>query len=267
MPELPDVELFKRHLEATSLGRTIKRVVVNDRCILGKLTPSKLAMRLEGSRIRSALRHGKHLLMDIGPASWLTMHFGMNGSLRYFRDPEPDPSYDRVRLDFAGGHHLAYVNPRMIGHVGLTESPQAFITAEHLGLDALSLDLDLRAFRGALAERKRDIKSVLMDQSIVAGVGNIYSDEILFQARLHPRAIAAKLDASTVKRLYTAMKNVLRTAVDRGAGAERLVDRLPARFLIPQRIKNGRCPRCKSATEMGKFAGRIAYYCPRCQQQ
>jgi formamidopyrimidine-DNA glycosylase len=181
MPELPDVELFKRHLDATCLGRSIRGVIITDTRILAGASASELAQRLEGARIVKSLRHGKHLLVHLGPPGWLTMHFGMNGSLRHFEDGEDDPPYDRLRLDFADGHHLAYVNPRLLGRVGPARDAAEFIAAQRLGPDALDPRFDLAAFERAIAGRKRDVKSVLMDQEVVAGIGNIYSDEILFR--------------------------------------------------------------------------------------
>src|SRR5215472_11643202 len=93
MPELPDVELYKRDLDATCLGRTIRRVTVSDVRILGDLSAAELGRRLEGARITASRRHGKHLLVDLGPPGWITMHFGMTGSLEHFIDGEPAPPY------------------------------------------------------------------------------------------------------------------------------------------------------------------------------
>ena len=266
MPELPEVELFKRHLDRTSLGRRIRGVRVMDARILGRPSPARLSAKIAGARLRSSRRHGKHLLVALGPPGWLAMHFGMNGSLRYFAKPEAEPKYDRVRLDFADGSHLAYVNPRLLGRVELVEDPAGFIARERLGPDALERRLTEAVFTRLLAGRRRDLKSVLMDQSVVAGIGNIYSDEILFQARLHPRARADRLDKAGLRRLYGKMRSVLRTAVRSGAGSEQMLDRLPRGFLLPERRKGGRCPRCGGAIASIKFAGRSAYYCPRCQK-
>ncbi len=267
MPELPDVELYKRHLDATCLGRTIRRVTVGDARILAEVSAAELARRLEGARMTASRRHGKHLLVDVGPPGWLTLHFGMNGSLKHFTDGEGDPTYDRVRFDFAGGHHLAYVNPRLLGRVGLAPDADAFIAAEGLGPDALDPRFDLAAFELALEGRKRDVKSLLMDQEVLAGVGNIYSDEILFQAGINPRTRCDRLDADARRHLFDRIKEVLETAIASGAGAEQLVDRLPGSFLIPHRQKGGRCPRCGGEIASAKFSGRTAYYCPRCQPE
>jgi formamidopyrimidine-DNA glycosylase len=267
VPELPDVELFKRHLDDTCLGRKISRVAVSDPGILGDLAAGDFARRVEGREIAGSRRHGKHLLVALGASDWLTMHFGMNGSLRHLDEGEADPPYDRLRLDFADGHRIAYLNPRRIGRVGLASDPRAFLAAEGLGPDALDPSFDLAAFERALAGKKRDLKSLLMDQAFVAGIGNIYSDEILFAAGLHPRTRSDRLAAAERRRLFEEMKRVLETAIRCGAGAERLIDRLPASFLLPHREKGGLCPRCRGALQTLKFSGRTAYFCPRCQKE
>jgi formamidopyrimidine-DNA glycosylase len=189
----------------------------------------------------------------------------MNGSLKYFEEGESDPPYDRVRFDFVDGHHLAYVNPRLFGQVGLATDASVFIAQEGFGPDALDPRFDFGSFDRALAGRKRDVKSLLMDQAVIAGIGNIYSDEILFQAGIHARARCDHLSAEVKAHLFRCIKEVLQTAVDAGAGAERLVDRLPKAFLIPRREKGARCPRCGAEIAAVKFSGRTAYYCPRCQ--
>ena len=265
MPELPDVELFKRHLDETCRDRTIAHVTVTDRRILRELSPARLAARLKGARIAGSRRHGKHLLADLGKSGWLTFHFGMTGSLQHFADGEDEPLYDRLRLDFSDGDHLAYADRRLLGRVGLAEDADAFVKSEELGPDALEPNFDLAAFAKAVTGPRRDLKSVLMDQSIVAGIGNIYSDEMLFQARLHPTARSDRLDAPALKRLYQSMKNVLTTAIDRRAGSENFLERLPKGYLLPERRKGGRCPACGGPVETAKFSGRTAYFCPRCQ--
>jgi formamidopyrimidine-DNA glycosylase len=267
MPELPDVEAYRRHLEATCRGGRITSVRVNSAKVLSGVSASKLAARLKGARIGAARRHGKHLLVDLGAAGWLVLHFGMNGSLKHFKDLDDDPAYDRVRIDFANGHHLAYINPRQIGRIALTDDVDQFIARERLGPDALDRRLGLVAFRKVIGGRRRDIKSILMDQTVIAGIGNIYSDEILFQARLHPRTRADRLDAPAMTRLYCTVKKVLKTAISRGAGAELRSERHPASFLLRQRRQGGLCPHCHGQIATIKFSGRTAYYCPRCQRQ
>jgi formamidopyrimidine-DNA glycosylase len=265
VPELPDVELYKRYLDEHALRQTIERVAVNDARILGDLPATAFVARLSGNRFEASRRHGKHLLVRLKKDGWLTLHFGMTGDLVYFQDEADDPPYDRVRFDFAGGRHLAYANRRMLGRVGLAEDADAFIVAEGLGPDALDRAFDLEAFTRAVEGRRRDIKSVLMDQSVIAGVGNIYADEILFQARLHPKTPVTSLDERQRAELFRQNKAVLQTAIECGAGAEQFLERLPHDYLLPHRDKGGKCPRCGSPIATLKAAGRTSYYCPRCQ--
>jgi formamidopyrimidine-DNA glycosylase len=267
VPELPDVELYKRHLDQHALGRTIERVTVQDARILGDLPAKALVSSLEGNRFENSRRHGKHLLVQLKEDGWVTLHFGMTGDLVWFEDAADDPPYDRVRFDFRGGGHLAYVNQRMLGRVGLTGDADAFIRTEDLGPDALDPAFDLAAFAAALESRRRDVKSVLMDQALIAGVGNIYADEILFQARLHPKTPVSALSERQRRALFEQIKAVLATAIACGAGAEQVLERLPDDYLLPQRDKGGRCPRCGTALATLKSGGRTSYFCPRCQAE
>ncbi len=265
MPELPDVEGFKRLLARNALGKTIDRVVVSDARILGKLSARTFAARLRGSKLTEARRHGKHLMANIDRGGWLTLHFGMTGTLQFIAGDGDEPPFTRVRLDFADDGGLAYTNKRMIGHVGLVEDAAEFIADEKLGPDALDRRLDFDAFKAAVLGGKRNVKTVLMDQEVISGVGNIYSDEILFQARINPTERIEKLSPGELKRLFLTMREVLKTAIARGAGSEQFVERMPKGSLLPERHKGGRCPRCRSPLKLFKVGGRNGYCCPRCQ--
>ncbi|HKT20738.1 MAG TPA: DNA-formamidopyrimidine glycosylase family protein [Stellaceae bacterium] len=267
MPELPDVEVYKRRLARGALGKTITRVAVGDARILGKLSPRNFRGHLVGRKLLSTRRHGKHLLARIEGNGWLTLHFGMTGDLRVFNESEPRPRFTRVCLDLAGHGHLAYINKRMIGRVGLAPNADAFIAAEKLGPDALDRGFTLAAFKKAIAGARRDVKSVLMDQQIVAGIGNIYADEILFQARIDPRAGIAKLDAARLARLYRAIGTALRMAIAHGAGSEELAERMPKSALLPHRHKGGHCPRCGGPLKTTRIGGRMTYFCAHCQRR
>jgi len=265
MPELPDVELLRRYLDGQALRQRIERVHVGDARILADLSAPQFAAKLEGRAFEASRRHGKHLLVRLTGDGWLTLHFGMTGDLAYFENVADDPPYDRVRFDFAKGGHLAYLNRRMLGRVGLADDAEAFIVAEQLGPDALDPAFDIASFESALDGRRRDVKALLMDQSLMAGIGNLYADEILFQARLHPRARTDRLDRAQRRRLFEQIKEVLETAIACGAGAEQLLERLPDGYLLPERQAGGHCPRCGTALATLKSGGRTSYFCPRCQ--
>jgi len=264
MPELPDVEGFKR-TAAKCIGRTVQRIGVGDPGMLKGVSAATVKRRLRGGRIESVRRFGKHLFLDFGRIGSIEMHFGTNGSLRLVKESEPDPPYTRLLLLLNGGGRLAYLNPRRIGDVMLVRDVESFVTEARLGRDALDRGLTLGAFRQLLANRNRDIKSVLMDQECLAGIGNIYSDEVLFQARIHPAAKAEKLSPDRIGRLFRSMKRVLKTAIARRAGSEEALERLPRGFLLRERHQGGHCPRCRTALATMKRAGRTSYYCPRCQ--
>jgi len=267
MPELPDVEAFRRRLNAGALRRTIERVVVRDKRILGGVSAAAFVRRLKGARFLSSRRHGKHLLVKLDRGGWLTLHFGLTGGLTLFKEAEGEPPFTRVRFDFARGRSLAYTNRRMIGRVGAAGDAAAFVAAERLGPDALDPRFTLAAFREALAESRRTIKAALMDQTALAGVGNVYADEILFQAGLHPEIAVSRLDSRQIARVFRALKRVLRTAVAVGAGSEERFERLPRGFLLPHRHKGGRCPRCRRPLRVFKAAGRTSYACAACQSR
>jgi formamidopyrimidine-DNA glycosylase len=267
MPELPDVEIFRRVLDEHALGHVVARAVVADPQSLEGATAATVQRRLKGQRLSSSSRHGKVLFATFESGGTLAMHFGTNGSLEAVPAGDNEPASTRLIFEFTDGSRLAYLNPRRIGHVCVTESVAHFIAEQRLGPDALDPAFDEAAFANVLANRRQPIKAMLMDQARLAGVGNIYADEILFRARLHPGAIAQTLDRGERHRLFGAMKHVLQTAIDRGAGAEDFTDRLPEGFLLPQRHAGGHCPRCGTALAVDKRGGRTSYHCPKCQPE
>lgn len=265
MPELPDVERYRRMLEDGAMRRRIAKVAVSDKRILVAVTPQALGARLAGAEFVETRRRGKHLLVRLDRGGWLALHFGMSGAVVVVhRDAEP-PAYSRVRFEFADGGQLAYVSRRMLGRVSLADDAEAFFREQELGPDALHPALDRRAFVTLLSGTRQGAKAALMNQRLIAGIGNIYADEILFQARLHPKARLDALDDSALARLYEATRGVLEEAIARGAGSEEFLDRLPSGYLLPYRTKGGKCPRCGTPLATLKLGGRTGWYCPRCQ--
>ncbi len=265
MPELPDVENYGRYFREHALGQVIENVGVSDKRVLRKLPPARLRRRVTGRCFVEVRRHGKHLLARLDDGGWVTLHFGMTGSLAYFKGD--GPPHDRLRFDFANGTHLGLIDPRRFGKAGTAQDAESFIAAEKLGPDALDGVLTLARFRALLAGRKGTIKAALMDQSLIAGIGNLFSDEILFRARIHPKAAVARLDAARIGKLYRTMRSTLRQAIARGAGDDAFIDRLPKSWFLPHRDKGAHCPRCGGPIDVLRFPGRSAYYCPRCQKR
>lgn len=261
MPELPDLAAMKRYVDATALHQQITGVEVHDSRILGSASARQLQSRLRGARFERSRRHGKHLFIAVNDRGWLALHFGMSGFLQYYRRPANPPAHERVRFGFESGFSLAYGCQRMLGRVDWTADVDAFLAEAGVGPDALADDFDLKAFERALGDSRAAIKAVLMDQKRMAGIGNVYADEICFQARVHPAMAANRLDADTVSRLYVVLRRVLESAVSVNARLEEL----PAKYLIPHREKGGRCPECGTPLEVVSVSGRTCYLCPACQ--
>ncbi|HKK14259.1 MAG TPA: DNA-formamidopyrimidine glycosylase family protein [Gammaproteobacteria bacterium] len=259
MPELPDVEVFKRYLDATALHQPIDQVTVRDERVLGRVSSRTLRHRLSGREFQSTRRHGKYLFAELTGSGWLALHFGMTGFLKYFKNEEPDPEHDMLLVRFSNGYGLGYNNRRRLGTVDFTPHTEDFIARHSLGPDALAMDREtldalLRAHRGT-------IKPLLMDQSALAGLGNVYTDEILFQAAIHPRTPVPRLDAGARRRLYRSMTQVLTTTIERGADPARF----PRTYLTPHRRAGASCPRCGAPLKQIRISGRATYYCPRRQ--
>lgn len=262
MPELPDVESFRRHLDATSLNQEIRAVEIRDARMLQGVSPQGLRRNLEGGEFLSTSRHGKFLFVQITAGRWLLLHFGMTGQVQYLKEVAQVPAHTRLLVHFVNGHRLAGIWQRRLGRIGLVDHPMSFVRDQGLGPDAYEPGVDLADFKEMFSEKRGSVKSALMDQRLLAGIGNIYSDEILFQVGLHPRCECRHLDSRRIKALHRAIRRVLSTAVERQADPERL----PPSWLLRNRGKGGHCPRCSVALAHIAISGRTAYYCRDCQR-
>jgi formamidopyrimidine-DNA glycosylase len=262
LPELPDVHHFKTYLDATALHQTVVRTSLRDARLLGGASAQLIARRLKGRPLSESRRHGKFLFARSGDAGWLVFHFGMTGELHYYHDAAVEPDGAKLVLDFRNGHHLAYINKRRLGQIDFTESPDQFVEDKALGPDAMGSDLDRATFIEHFRGRSGMLKPALMNQAIIAGLGNIYSDEILFQARLHPKTQADALNDGQLKTLYRTMRRVLRVACSKQAD----IDRLPGGYLLPRRAAGEACPKCRGSLRKITVSGRTAIFCPRCQR-
>src|SRR5437773_5329425 len=184
MPELPDVETFKRYFDATSLHQRIGHVDVRASYILKGISARELARGLKGRRFESSRRHGKHLFVRADGDLWLRLHFGMTGSLHYFKHEEQVPKHTRVLFVFASDRRLGFEDQRKFGEVGLLKDVDEFMKKRALGPDAL--DISLPQFKEIFGKHRGAVKTILLNQKLIAGIGNIYADEILFRVRVHP---------------------------------------------------------------------------------
>ena len=259
MPELPDVETFKRYLDATSLHQRITDVNVLSPDLLKDVSASELTHQLKGRRFESSKRHGKHLFAHIDEKLWLRLHFGMTGSLRYFKNEEKAPRHTRVVFAFEKDYQLAFDDQRKFGEIGLVKNVDEFLEGRRLGPDAL--DVDLKEFKDILRKHHASVKSILMNQKLIAGIGNIYADEILFHARIHPATQVSGLNDRVVATLFRSVQYILNKAIDAKADAERM----PKSWLLAHRGRGEKCPRCGCELKSATIGGRTAWFCARCQ--
>jgi formamidopyrimidine-DNA glycosylase len=256
LPELPEVELYTRYFAKHALGQKVARVRILDERILGDIRPDAFARKLRHREFSRVRRHGKHLFADAG-ATWLHLHFGMTGDLAYYREASEQPRFARVVFDFANGAHLAYDDMRLFGVVDVTPDPETFIAAHSLGPDPLDPKFTLAAFRQLLAKRRGAIKSLLMTQEVIAGIGNLYADEVLYETSIDPRRAVDRIGEAEVKQLHTALRRLLRETIARkarGAG-------YPPKSLILHREEGNRCPMCGASIRKTVVFGRTTYSC------
>ncbi|ORW50328.1 formamidopyrimidine-DNA glycosylase [Mycobacterium paraense] len=257
MPELPDVEGFRRQLSDTLPGRRIRRVQIHDPGVLRNIGAAALGRRLDGRRFDSPRRHGKWLMLPTdGPT--LLVHSGMTGHPYYASGGAAREPYERLVITLDRGE-LRYADLRKLRGVWLADTDHdiALVTGPQ-GPDALGIGLP--AFRDLLSGRRGRVKPTLMDQSVIAGLGNLLTDEICWRARIAPNRPVAGLDDEDVKRLHAAMASVLRTSVRHGR-----VPGLP-RWLTGVRDEpDPSCPRCGARLAHGRLGGRTSVWCPRCQ--
>ena len=267
MPELPDVEGFRRQLAGPLPGRRVRDVEVRDGGVLRNTTARALRQRLNGHRFEAPRRHGKWLILPTdGPV--LMIHSGMTGHPYYAPDGVDErgvlasrgEGYERLIVALDHGQ-LRYADLRKLRGVWLAaDEDEVCQVMGPQGPDALGIGLE--AFRDALRGRRGRLKPTLMDQSVIAGLGNLLTDEICWRAKLNPSRPVAGLGADELKRLHAATKRVLRTAVRHGC-----VPGLPRWLTAVRDEPDPSCPRCGTRLAQGRIGGRTSRWCPRCQPE
>jgi formamidopyrimidine-DNA glycosylase len=260
MPELPEVESYKKHLDNTSLNKVIKDVRIKDDYVL-KMLKEEFTKGVKGKKIEDSKRHGKWLFVKLSSEN-LLFHFGMSGDLMYHASTDDEPEYSKIIFEFKSGDYLSYISVRKLGEVKLIKDIDEFIEEEELGPDALEVDQD--EFLEIMDNKSRSyIKSALMDQNALAGIGNEYSDEILFQAKVYPKIRVSTLSEKKLIQIFDSMKQILKVAIEARAKNESL----PDSFIMSHRDKKATCPVCESKIERIEISGRHGYYCPKCQSK
>jgi formamidopyrimidine-DNA glycosylase len=265
MPELPEVETYRRYVVASSLQQSIENFTCED--------PRKLLLNdyddmleiLRGSHFTDTYRVGKHLFINTNKDYWVYMHFGMTGDLHYFHQDDEPPRHARMVFYFSNGYRLGFICPRKFERIGIVENPDAFLKQKGIAPDVMQIDKAL--FFNNLARKKSAIKSVLLDQSVVAGIGNWLADDILFQAKVHPETPSVFLSENDKTLIFNAMRYIVQTTID----AEANYNFLPDDFILHARGWGkphlaGKCPCGKEAITQIRVGGRATYFCSNLQK-
>jgi formamidopyrimidine-DNA glycosylase len=279
VPELPEVETVVRDLRPLLLGQRIAAVAQPPRRALRRPWDTAWNERLLGRTITAVWRRGKWIILDLEGGEHLVFHLGMTGQLTAVPAATELPEHTHLVFALAADgaseeRQLRFRDVRRFGSATLfadREALEAFFARAGLGPEPF--ELKPADWRRRLAKTNRAIKAVLLDQGVVAGVGNIYADEALFQARLHPARRASDLEPAEAERLRRAVATVLRRAIERrGAsirdyvGGSGLPGGYQEEFLVYGRTGQP-CPRCGTAIASMRLGGRSSHYCPACQQQ
>lgn len=281
MPELPEVETIKNEIAPAIVGRCFKKVTVFDTKPIKDPSPADFAARMVGRTINGLRRRGKYLIFDLSAPSVncpgndgekdisLIIHLKMSGALLV--NPPDDRKYRKVSFQFDNGTHLMFVDPRRFGSMWLVKDPEVIVGK--LGPEPFSGGFTVSELARRLEGRNAPIKAVLLDQTMLAGVGSMYADEALFTARIHPERRAASLSLDEIKRLYNAIKNVLSRAIERKGASTRDYIRPDGQlgaahleFCVAHRGGEP-CPVCGGSITRIVVRNRGTYYCPHCQKK
>lgn len=271
MPELPEVETTRRGLLPHVVGRRIVAVRVRQPRLRWRV-PASLAKALPGAIVSDLTRRAKYLLMHT-PRGTLILHLGMSGSLRVAPENAPPSAHDHLDIVFEGGHCLRLHDPRRFGSVLWTDAPHAHALLRDLGPEPLEAGFDAAYLFRITRKRRVAIRNLLLNARLIAGIGNIYANEALFDAGIRPARAAGRLARSDCARLTATVRAVLTRAIAAGGTTLRdfqNADGAPGYFQQTLHVY-GRtglpCPRCATAVRMLRLGQRSAFYCPVCQRQ
>jgi formamidopyrimidine-DNA glycosylase len=268
MPELPEVETTVRGLARVLDGRRIARIEAR-RADLRRALPVDLGQRLTGARVTALRRRAKYGLIDTERGDTLVFHLGMSGHWRV--DPSETAKHDHVVIETDEGRRLALNDARRFGSLDLVRTDELADWPAFKALGPEPLDLDARELRKRLAGRSAAIKLLLLDQRIVAGLGNIYVCEALFRAGIHPTRAGGSISLARLERLVPAIHDVLAEAIAAGgstlrdfAAPDGELGYFPKSFAVYDR--EGQSCRCGGTVKRIVQGGRSTFYCPRCQR-
>ncbi|MGD1060536.1 MAG: DNA-formamidopyrimidine glycosylase family protein [Methanomassiliicoccales archaeon] len=260
MPELPEVELVRRRIETGVLGSRIEEVQILDLKRLDSVSPERLKDELKGKTFIKVGRIGKQLLLGT-EAGVLAIHLGLTGDVVIGTSVDRLPRFARLIVRFEDGRRMVFEDMRRFGRVGFARSVDEIVARKRLGPDVMVVSS--RTFAERARRHKRAIKSVLLDQSVVSGIGNLYADEALFQAGIHPQTLASFLSESELRNLHRCAKRVMGRSLTVGSD----FDLLPRTYLLRNRREGEVCPGTNGARLASiTVGGRTTVYCPRKQR-
>ena len=278
--ELPEVEVMRRDLERDVVGKKIKDAEVKGtknamRVIRRHKTRKEFTSRLSGHKVTKVERRGKYLLMTLDSGDFLVIHFGMSGQFQRGTGRIAVAPHTHVVITFQQGGDLRFLDPRTFGELFVAAPDELGKVKElqHLAIDPLDQVFTWPTFQYLLAERAAKMKQLLMDQKFISGLGNIYSDEVLFGAGLRYDRMSDTLTSQEVRRLYRAMQEILQDAIKlRGTTLEdeAYVDLFgkPGEYQHELKVY-GRaglpCRRCRTPIQTVRISQRTSFYCPQCQ--
>jgi formamidopyrimidine-DNA glycosylase len=261
MPELPEVEAAAKRLHRAATGKTVAAVKTFHPSLRRKLPPQRARLAV-GQRVVSVERQGKHQILHLEKGDSIVIHFRMNGDWEMGRKSEPLHRHARAAIELRDGTRISLVDRRALSSITLDREGESSLPK--LGLDASSPDLTAGHLKEVLAKRKIGIKPALMDQSVLAGLGNIYAAEALWLAELSPKKPASALTGAELERLVDAIKFVLSP---KSKLATRYTEKGAAKHRLAVYDREGeKCRRCGKTIARIVQAGRSTYYCPGCQQ-
>ncbi|MGH7619462.1 MAG: Fpg/Nei family DNA glycosylase [Gemmatimonadaceae bacterium] len=256
MPELPEVESAVRRVRGAAAGKSIGDVELFHAALRRRLTPAQLRS-LRGARVIAVERRGKHQLFVLDDGRVLHAHFRMTGDWTLDDASDPLPRFARAAITFTDGSRVVLDDPRALSTLDLHPAPPDL----GLGLEPGDPDLTPDSLRALFARRRGPVKPVLLDQRVIAGLGNIYAAEALWHAKISPRAPASSLAPGRLEALLAAIRRV----IARATGA-RYTDSSVSRLAVYDR-EGKPCRRCRTPIRRITQAGRSTYYCPRCQRR
>jgi formamidopyrimidine-DNA glycosylase len=270
MPELPEVETFRRYLlqgesgHPSILGKQIKDAELLWERTLAAPAPGEFKERIRGQFVTGIGRRGKNLLIHLSRDT-LIIHLRMSGELIVEEKTNPRGKHYRVILNFSDQYRLAFNNIRKFGRVWLSEDPSQVIG--NLGPEPLAEDFTSARFHQILQKRSRQIKYFLLDQKMIAGMGNIYTDEALFRAKLHPARKTDTLDETETQRLWQGIREVLQEGIqNHGSSIDWMYQGGDyQKYLSVYNLEGEPCKRCETPIKRIKIAQRSTYFCPSCQ--